>query len=52
MDMLKKEYYVMDFIVKIVVVDMFVVLRKLNLLLVWLCSLRMLSVVELSILCL
>ena len=52
MDTSKKEYHVTDFTVKIVVVDMLVVLRKLNPSPVWLRSLRMLSAAELSILCL
>ena len=51
MDTSKKEYHVTDFTVKIVVVDMLVVLRKLNPSPVWLRSLRMLSAAELSILC-
>jgi len=52
MDTSKKEYHVTDFTVKIVVVDMLVVLRKLNPSPVWLRSLRMPSAAELSILCL
>ena len=52
MDTSKKEYYVTDFTVKIVVVDILVVLSKMNSSPVWLRSLRRLSAAELSILCL